>query len=269
MTTENQGVVLYEKNDRIVTITLNKPETRNALSKDLCEALVSAVKKADSDGGVSCVVLAANGKSFSAGGNLHEIKAMTEEQGMSPLEIENWYKTGIQRIPLAFSEISVPVIAAVNGHAIGAGNDLTTMCDIRIAGEDAIFAESFLRVGIIPGDGGAWLLPRIIGQARANQMLYTGEFIDANKALNYGLVSEVVSNEGLLARAYELAEMVIGFPPLAIRKTKELVRTAQSVTLKENLDQAALFQGVLQQMDDHREAIDAILEKRKPEFKGA
>ena len=261
-------VVLYEKKDRIVTITLNKPETRNALSGDVVDALVKAVETADADEGVSCVVLAANGKSFCAGGNLKEIKAMTAEKGMSPLEIEQWYKTGIQRIPLAFSNISVPVICAVNGHAIGAGNDLTTMCDIRIAGEDAIFAESFLRVGIIPGDGGAWLLPRIIGQARANQMLFTGEFIDAAKALDYGLVSEVLPNDKLLERANELAEMVIGFPPLSIRKTKELVRTAQSVTLKENLDQAALFQGVLQQMEDHQEAIDAILEKRKPVFKG-
>ncbi len=261
-------VVLYDKQDRVVTITLNKPETRNALSTDLCAALVEAMKKADADKGVSCVVLAANGKSFSSGGNLHEIKAMTAEQNMTPLQIEEWYKTGIQRIPLTMAELSVPVIAAVNGHAIGAGNDLTTMCDIRIAGEDAIFAESFLRVGIIPGDGGAWLLPRIIGQARANQMLFTGEFIDAHKALDYGLVSEVVANDDLLKRAYELAEQVVALPPLAIRKTKELVRTAQSVTLKENLDQAALFQGVLQQLDDHQEAIDAILEKRKPVFKG-
>lgn len=261
-------VVLYDKQDRVVTITLNKPETRNALSTDLCEALVSAIKKADADESVSCVVLAANGKSFSSGGNLHEIRAMTAEQNMSPLQIEQWYKTGIQRIPLAMSDISVPVIAAVNGHAIGAGNDLATMCDIRIASEDAIFAESFLRVGLIPGDGGAWLLPRIIGQARANQMLFTGEFIDAQKALNYGLVSEVVANDALLKRAYELAELVVALPPSAIRKTKELVRTAQSVTLKENLDEAALFQGVLQQLDDHREAIDAILEKRKPVFKG-
>jgi len=261
-------VVLYNKQGRVVTITLNKPETRNALSADLCAALVTAMKKADGDEGVGCVVLAANGKSFSSGGNLHEIKAMTAEQNMSPLQIEQWYKTGIQRIPLTMADISVPVIAAVNGHAIGAGNDLTTMCDIRIASEDAIFAESFLRVGLIPGDGGAWLLPRIIGPARANQMLFTGEFIDAQKALNYGLVSEVVGNDDLLKRAYELADQVVALPPSAIRKTKELVRTAQSVTLKENLDEAALFQGVLQQLDDHREAIDAILEKRKPVFKG-
>ena len=261
--------VLYVKNDNIVTITLNKPETRNALSTDLCSDLVQAIKQADADKDVSCVILAANGKSFCAGGNLHEIKAMTAEQNMSPIQIEEWYRAGIQQIPLAMSNISVPVIAAVNGHAIGAGNDLTTMCDIRIAGEDAIFAESFLRVGIIPGDGGAWLLPRIIGQARANQMLFTGEFIDAHKALDYGLVSEVQPNDKLIERAQELAQQVAAFPPLAIRKTKELLRNAQSITLKENLDQAALYQGVLQQLDDHREAIDAILEKRKPVFKGS
>ena len=115
--------------------------------------------------------------------------------------------------------------------------------NIRIAGEDAIFAESFLRVGIIPGDGGAWLLPRIIGQARANQMLFTGEFIDANKALDYGLVSEVLPNDKLLERAYELAEMVIGFPPLAIRKTKELVRTAQRRNVERKSGPGRTFPG--------------------------
>jgi len=261
-------VILYDKQDRVVTITLNKPETRNALSSDICGKLVAAIKRADEDSGVSCVVLAANGKSFCAGGNIKEIKAMTAEQKMSPMEIEAWYKTGIQQIPLAMENISVPVIAAVNGHAIGAGNDLTCMCDIRIASEDAIFAESFLRVGIIPGDGGAWLLPRIIGQARANQMLFTGEFIDAHKALDYGLVSEVVANDKLLARAHELAGQVAALPPLAIRKTKELLRAAQNQSLKENLDIAAIYQGVLQQMDDHQEAIEAILEKREPMFKG-
>jgi len=262
------NVVTYEQKDRMVTITLNKPETRNALSGDVVDALVEAVKRADADNAVSCVVLTAAGKSFSSGGNLHEIKAMTADQKMTTVEIENWYKTGIQRIPLTMANISVPVIAAVNGHAIGAGNDLATMCDIRIAGQDAIFAESFLRVGLIPGDGGAWFLPRIIGMARASHMLFTGEFIDADKALDYGLVSEVVANEKLLERAYEIADMVIGLPPLALRKTKELVRAAQGISLKENLDSAALFQGVLQHQEDHHEAIDAILEKRKPVFKG-
>jgi len=164
--------------------------------------------------------------------------------------------------------LSVPVIAAVRGHAIGAGCDLASMADIRIAADDAVFAESFLRVGIIPGDGGAWLLPRIIGMARASQMMLTGEFIDAAKAERYGLVSEVVPVDALMTRAMELARMVAQFPPSAIRKTKRLLKDARDVSLVEHLDQAAIWQGVLQQMDDHREAIDAILEKRAPQFEG-
>ncbi len=262
------GLIRLDKKNNIATITLNSPDTRNALASDMCAELVETLQKANADNDVSCIILAAAGKSFCAGGNIKEIRAMTAEKNMSPLAIEQWYKDGIQRIPLAMEDISVPVIAAINGHAIGAGNDLAAMCDIRIASEDAVFAESFLRVGIIPGDGGAWLLPRIIGLARANHMLYTGEFIDAHKALDYGLISEVVANDKLLERAQELAQKVASFPPMAIRKTKELMRSATTATLKENLDTAAIYQGVLQQMDDHREAIDAILEKRKPQFKG-
>lgn len=261
-------IIGYDLAGSIATITLNQPETRNALASDMVVALVEAIERADADPAVSCVILAAAGKSFCAGGNIKEIRAMTAEQGMTPTQIEQWYRTGIQRIPMAMNRISVPVIAAVNGHAIGAGNDLACMCDIRIAGEDAVFAESFLRVGIIPGDGGAWLLPRIIGHARASQMLFTGEFIDAQKALSYGLVSEVVPNDALLNRARELAVMVTGFPPTAIRKTKELLRAAAHQSLADNLESAAIWQGVLQQMDDHREAIDAILEKRAPNFQG-
>lgn len=261
-------IITFEKNANIATITLNSPDTRNALASDMCAALVAALKQADDDADISCIVLAAAGKSFCAGGNIKEIRAMTADQKMTPLQIEQWYKQGIQQIPLTMAAISVPVIAAINGHAIGAGNDLACMCDIRIASDDAIFAESFLRVGIIPGDGGAWLLPRIIGTARANHMLFTGEFIDAQKAYDYGLISEVVSGDKLLERAQELAQQVASFPPMAIRKTKELMRSAASSSLKENLDTAAIYQGVLQQMDDHREAIDAILEKRKPNFKG-
>lgn len=261
-------IITLTKTDNIATITLNSPDTRNALASDMCAALVSALKHADADKDISCVILAAAGKSFCAGGNIKEIRAMTADQKMTPLQIERWYKEGIQQIPLTMAAISVPVIAAVNGHAIGAGNDLATMCDIRIASDDAIFAESFLRVGIIPGDGGAWLLPRIIGAARANHMLFTGEFIDAQKALDYGLISEMVAGEKLMERAMELATQIASFPPMAIRKTKEIMRSAASATLQENLDTAAIYQGVLQQMDDHREAIDAILEKRKPIFKG-
>ncbi|WOE74584.1 enoyl-CoA hydratase-related protein [Alterisphingorhabdus coralli] len=260
--------VLYGVDGSIATIMLNRPGARNALSEEVIAALVDALDEAEADSKVSCVVLTGAGDSFCSGGNIKQIKALTAEKRMSPLELEQWYRDHIQRIPRAMDAMSVPVIAAINGHAIGAGCDLACMCDIRIAADNAVFAESFLRVGIIPGDGGAWLLPRTIGMARASQMLLTGEFINAAKALDYGLVTEVLAPDALLDRAQALAEMVVQYPPAAIRKSKRLLKDARDMSLGEHLDEAAIWQGVLQQMDDHREAIDAILEKRAPRFTG-
>ncbi|MGB7405703.1 MAG: enoyl-CoA hydratase-related protein [Pacificimonas sp.] len=256
--------VRYEVEGRIARVTLNCPETRNALSDDVVPALIEAVRRADGDVGISCVLLTGEGRSFSAGGNLNEIKALSEEK--DALEISEWYRTGIQRIPLAFAELSVPVVAAVNGHAIGAGLDLATMCDIRIAGERATFAESFVRVGLIPGDGGAWLLPRTIGYPRAIHMLLTSEAIDAARALEWGLVTEIVPDDILLDRAGEVAAMVAAQPPVTLRKAKRLMVTARDASLSDNLEEARLVQGVLQKTADHQEAVAAILEKRKPSF---
>lgn len=260
--------VLYEQNGAIVTITLNRPDARNALSEEVIAALIPALERAEADDSASCVILTGNGASFCSGGNIKQIRDLTAKDKMSPLALERWYRDHIQRIPKVMDKLSIPVIAAINGHAIGAGCDLACMCDIRICSDNAVFAESFLRVGIIPGDGGAWLLPRIIGMAKASQMLLTGEFIDADKAEGYGLVSEITAQDALLARAKALAEMVVQYPPAAIRKSKRLLKDARDVTLEEHLDQAAIWQGVLQQMDDHREAISAILEKRAPKFTG-
>ena len=261
--------VLYEQDDRIVKITLNRPDTRNALSGDIIEGLVEYLQKADKDKNVGCVILTGAGKSFSSGGNLQEIKDMTTKDQMTQAQLEDWYRFGIQKIPLTMNSIDVPVIAAVNGHAIGAGNDLCTMCDIRIAGEDAKFSESFLRIGIIPGDGGSWFLPKIIGLARANEMILTCDVLDANKALDWGLVSKVVPNENLIEEAQQLAKKIASQPPEASRRAKRLLRMSQNVPLQDALEMAASQQSMLQQLDDHREAIDALLEKRKPNYKNS
>ena len=261
--------VLYEQDDRIVKITLNRPDTRNALSGDIIEGLVEYIQKADKDKNVGCVILTGAGKSFSSGGNLQEIKDMTTKDQMTQAQLEDWYRFGIQKIPLTMNSIDVPVIAAVNGHAIGAGNDLCTMCDIRIAGEDAKFSESFLRIGIIPGDGGSWFLPKIIGLARANEMILTCDVLDANKALDWGLVSKVVPNENLIVEAQQLAKKIADQPPEASRRAKRLLRMSQNVPLQDALEMAASQQSMLQQLDDHREAIDALLEKRKPNYKNS
>ena len=261
--------VLYEQDDRIVKITLNRPDTRNALSGDIIEGLVEYLQKADKDKNVGCVILTGAGKSFSSGGNLQEIKDMTTKDQMTQAQLEDWYRFGIQKIPLTMNSIDVPVVAAVNGHAIGAGNDLCTMCDIRIAGEDAKFSESFLRIGIIPGDGGSWFLPKIIGLARANEMILTCDVLDANKALDWGLVSKVVPNENLIIEAQNLAYKIAAQPPEASRRAKRLLRMSQNVPLQDALEMAASQQSMLQQLDDHREAIDALLEKRKPNYKNS
>ena len=258
--------VLYEQSGRVVTLTLNRPDMRNPLSGEVIKALIAGLERADADAGVSCVVLTGAGKSFCAGGNLNEIRKLSAEK--TPLEIADWYRSGIQRIPLAFERLSVPVVAAVNGHAIGAGCDLACMADIRICGEEAQFAESFLRVGIIPGDGGAWLLPRVIGYPRAMHMLLTAGGIGAEKAADWGLVTEVAADAELMQRAAALAEAVAAQPPTALREAKRLMRQAQAQSLADSLAEAAVMQGVLQQTEDHKEAVAAILEKRKPSFEG-
>ena len=260
--------VLYASEGAIATITLNRDDTRNALSDEVIAALLDALATAEHDAAIGCVILTGAGKAFSSGGNLRDIGAMTAEKRMTPLEIEQWYTTGIQRIPLMMEALSVPVIAAVNGAAIGAGNDLATMCDLRIASRNAVFAESFLKVGIIPGDGGAWFLPRIIGYARAAEMLYTAEPIDAEKALAWGLVSRVVEPDALIDEARALAAKVAANPPAALRKGKRIMLAAQRMGLEDSLAMAATTQGVLQQMEDHQEAVNAILEKREAHFRG-
>ena len=260
--------VLYEQDGRVVTLTLNRPDTRNALSHDVVSDLVEMLNKANDDESVSCLIITGEGKSFSSGGNLKDIRAMTQERNLSTNELRRWYTDGIQNIPRTMQQITVPTIAAVNGHAIGAGCDLTMMCDIRIASEKAIFAESFMRVGLIPGDGGAWFLPRVIGMSRACEMSYTCDFIDAIKADKWGMVSEVVAPDQLMDTAMAMAKRIAAHPPVGIRLAKKLIRDSQDMPLGAALEMAAGMQATLQQTEDHLEALDAVLEGRDPVYKG-
>jgi enoyl-CoA hydratase/carnithine racemase len=187
-----------EREGGIVTVRMNHPETRNALTTpEQIQEFVDLCADLRRDKSVRVMVLTGNGSAFCAGGN---VKDMHERGGIfagSPYDLRNTYRDGIQRIPLAIYELDIPVIAAVNGPAIGAGLDLACMCDIRLAAPKAIFAESFVRLGIVPGDGGAWLLPRIIGIPKASLMAFTGDAIDAAKALDWGLVEQVCTHETL------------------------------------------------------------------------
>src|SRR2546422_910100 len=183
--------IRYEQQGRIVTLTMNRPEERNAIGSHAdCEALVDAVERAAADPQVAVLVLTGAGSAFSAGGNL---KGMRDRDGIgpldSPLATRSNYIRGIQRIPLALWNCELPTIAAINGHAIGAGLDLACMCDIRIAAQGAKLASSFIKMGIVPGDGGAYFLPRAVGLAKAAEMMFTGDAIGSDDALACGLGS--------------------------------------------------------------------------------
>lgn len=266
-----ESPVLYSLDaDGIATITLNRPEMRNPISDmDLIEALLDTLSKMEDDPAVRVAILTGAGPAFSAGGNL---KAMRPDSGglnaSLPARTRRNYKSGIQRLPLAFAALEVPVIAAVNGPAIGAGLDLACMCDLRVAGENAKFAESFVKLGIIPGDGGAWLIQRIVGFSKAAELTLTGETIDAAEALRIGLVSQVVPDAELLTAARAMAARIACNPPFAVRMAKRLIWDAQRMDIAGVLEMSAAMQAIAHATKDNAEAVSAFLEKRKPVFKG-
>lgn len=261
--------ILFEINSGIATITLNMPETRNIITGARTIAEIEHVCKiVNNDPGVMVLVITGADPAFSAGG---DVKKMAQKKGMfagSPAKLMENYRKNVQKIPKAVHNVEVPTIAAVNGAAIGAGCDLALMCDMRIASKKAKFGETFLNVGLIPGDGGAYFLPRAVGMAKACEMTFTGEIIDGKTAFEIGLVNYVVEHEQLLPAAYELAKKIAAKPPEALRMSKRLLYMGQYLTLPHLLEQSASFQSLCHNTKDHMEALSAMAEKRKPDFKG-
>ena len=256
----------YVQSGPVVTLTMNEPGRRNPLTgNSAVPDFLAAIDRIHNDMSVRAVVLTGAGTAFSSGGDIRDMERQSTGK-VSGIEIRHEYRTGIQRLPLALFNLEVPVIAAVNGAAIGAGLDLACMCDIRIASEHAKFSESFVKLGLIPGDGGAWLLPRLSGLSRASELSFTGEVIGAEQAAAWGLVSRVVPASELMATAYDLANRISANPPQAVRLTKRLLREAMHTRLDTLLELAASFQTISHQSADHREAVAAFIEKRTPVF---
>ena len=258
----------YEQEAGVVTLTMNRPDIRNALiGLEDADEILEACDRITRDMSVRAVILTGAGTAFSAGGDLKRMREVMAGGNEGPSGVRHVYRNGIQRIPLALYNLEVPTIAAVNGPAIGAGCDLACMCDIRIASEQASFAESFVRMGLIPGDGGAWLLPRAVGMSKACEMAFTGAAIDAAEALRCGLVSRVVPAGQLLQEAQAVARQIAANPSQALRMTKRLIREGQHTRLESLLEMSAGFQALAHTSDDHLEAVDAFLNKRKPVFR--
>ncbi len=263
------STLLFEKHGFIATLTINRPESRNILGEEGDgELFEAAAARINADRDLRCAILTGAGAAFSAGGNL---KAMREKSGVfagTPERIEESYKTNIHKIVRSLWNLEVPLIAAINGAAIGLGNDVACLADIRIASKFAVFGATFLKIGLVPGDGGAWILPRIIGQSRAAELFFTGETIDAATALEWGLVSRLVPPELLMEEAHGLAREICRQPPGVLRMTKKLMREAAGANLETIMDRSAAFQARAHMSEDHAEALAAFFEKRESNFKG-
>ncbi len=261
--------ILFEKHDTIAVLTLNQPEQRNPISEiEVVDEFVALLDQVNKDDQLRCLIITGAGSAFSSGGN---IKHMLNKEGMFKGEandIRENYARVIQRIPLALYNISIPTIAAVNGHAVGAGCDLAMYCDMRIAARSATFSESFIRVGLIPGDGGAWILPKIAGFGRAAEMAFTGDSISAQQAFDWGMLNKLVDDDDLLDESMDLAKRIAKNPPQALRGTKQLMRAGTAMPLDNLLQMSAAIQANLHQTQDHMEAVTALIEKRPATFKG-
>ena len=259
----------YEKNGSVVTLTMNRPDIRNPLGEP--EDVINfeeASKLINDDRDVRCVILTGAGKAFSAGGNVKNMQNKSGNFSGSSVGLRDRYKKGIHKIIKAIWNIEVPVIAAINGPAIGLGNDVACLADIRISSDNAKFGVTFLKIGLIPGDGGAWLLPKIIGMSRASELLFSAKLIEPKTAKEWGLISDFYKSDDLLKEANEIASSIIKQPPDALRMSKKLLREGMGASFDNILEMSASMQALMHLTDDHQEALSAFFEKRDGDFKG-
>jgi enoyl-CoA hydratase/carnithine racemase len=258
--------LLYEAKDGIATLTLNRPDRLNALGDTLRDDLLDAITRASGDPDVRVMVITGAGKGFCAGG---DVKAMNEaREGGRQRPLLEKIAPSRDRTLLAMRDAPQPIIAAVNGAAVGAGMNLALACDIRIASTAARFAQAFVKRGLHPDWGGTYFLPRLVGMAKACELIFTGDLIDAAEAQRLGLVSQVVAPEALLSTALDLARRIAAGPPVAIRLAKRALYKNAESDLRAALEFETFAQDICVETDDAGEGIRAFVEKRPPVFHG-
>lgn len=257
-----------ELKDFQLWITLNRPEAANAFHLPMIEELVRTLEEADQDNQVRVIVLTGEGKNFCAGG---DVKAMEEKKEMfsgEPDELRRNYQRGIQRIPKAMEQLQKPTIALINGAAIGAGCDFACMCDLRIGSASTKMGETFTKLALVPGDGGTYFLPRVVGYTKALEMFLTGKIYRGQECFDMGLLNEYVEEDELLKKGEDLAHLISQNAPTAIQMTKKALKLSYLKDLQTSLDLLAAFQGITQRTSDHFEGLKALQEKRPPTFSG-
>ncbi|MEQ8663361.1 MAG: enoyl-CoA hydratase-related protein [Gammaproteobacteria bacterium] len=258
--------VRFELHDRVATLTLDRPEKLNAFTDDMLASLVARIDECAARADVGAVVLTGAGRGFCSGGDVSQMGATADN---TPHRTKNYIDDVIQAFPKRLATFDKPVIAAVNGVATGGGLDLALACDIRLAAASARFAETYARIGLLPGGGGAWFLPHLVGRAWALELLLGAEFIDAETALRIGLVNHVYPDAALADAAQALAARMAALPPLSIRLIKRAVDHALSgADMASCLDLVASNIAIAKAGPDHAEAIAAFHAKRTGNYRG-
>ena len=256
--------LLYDVSDRVATITLNRPDKLNAFTGEMIDTWASSLAKAQADEQVNVIVVTGNGRAFCAGGDV----ARMGDGEPTPLQHKNQLWDHIHRIPKTLEGVDKPVIAMVNGLTVGAGMGMSLMCDVRIAAESARFSTGYVRVGLVPGDGDTYFLPRLVGSAKALELLWTADFIEAADALRVGIVNRVVPDAQLKEATYAFAKQIADGPQVPIRMIKRLVYQSLRLDLRTHLDLVSSHMAVVRRTEDHAEGVAAFKEKRPAKFKG-
>lgn len=261
-----EDTILIADEGGVRTITLNRPDVLNAFNDTMLKALSKAVRQAEKDKSVRCLMLTGAGRAFSSGQDLADVRDRYDSD--TPIELGRHIRAHYNPLIAKLRSIEKPVVAGVNGVAAGAGCSLALACDIRVAAESAGFIEAFVNVGLVPDSGSTFMLPRLIGVSRAMEMTFTGRKIKSEEALRIGLVNQVVADAELSSTAMKLAAKLASLPTKAIGWTKRAINAAWSADLVDQLDYEAMLQTAAGRTQDHREGVAAFLEKRSPRFKG-
>ncbi len=259
--------VILKKEGHIATITMNRPEMMNALNTQMLQEMVAAIDEIARNDDVRVVVLTGAGRIFCSGADISEGGKASGLSG-TPVEMHHNVRNSYQKVALGLQRLDKPTIAMVNGAAVGAGCDFAFACDMRVGSEKARFRNGFVRVGLIPGGGGTWLYTRLMGLGRGLEFLFTGDFLEAEEAERIGVLNKIVPSDDLERETMELAQKIANNPPLAVQMSKMMAYKALDSDLEAALEQAAACQALALSSEDHREGVDAFIERREAQFKG-